>query len=215
MHQACPQWYNETAMKRNEFLSLLLLGGSALSCSRQPANSARMYRNPLPVAFGDPFVLYEPADQHFYMYGTGGGARDGFGVYVSPDLAEWQYAGQVYHGNTADSWCTGSFWAPEAYKIEDRYFLFYSAQWRDNPTNELENFRIGVAAADRPTGPFQDLRNSPLFNPGYPIIDANLFVDNDGRNYLYYSRCCYKNPVESEIASYARKQGWYDEIEES
>ncbi len=203
------------AMKRSEFLSLVLLGGSGLSCARQPAPSVRTYQNPLPVAFGDPFILFDPADQFFYMYGTGGGARDGFGVYVSEDLAEWKYAGQVYQGKTADSWCIGAFWAPEVYKINGQYFLFYSAQWRDNPTNELENFRIGVAVADKPTGPFRDLRNGPLCDPGYPIIDANLFIDDDGRNYLYYSRCCYKHPVESEIADYARKQGWYEEIEES
>ncbi|WP_374166630.1 family 43 glycosylhydrolase [Arcticibacter sp. MXS-1] len=33
--------------------------------------------------------------------------------------------------------------------------------------------------------------------------------------YLYYSRCCYKHPVESEVARWARQKGWYKEIEES
>ena len=37
----------------------------------------------------------------------------------------------------------------------------------------------------------------------------------DDKVYLYYSRCCYKNPVESEVADWARKQGLFDEIEES
>src|SRR5690606_2899806 len=39
--------------------------------------------------------------------------------------------------------------------------------------------------------------------------------DDDGKMYLYYSRCCYKHPVESEIADWAREKGWLDEIEES
>jgi beta-xylosidase len=206
---------NNRAITRHQFLGLLAAGATALSCGKAPTPTTNTYQNPLPVAFGDPFILHDPADGKFYMYGTGGGARDGFGVYVSPDLASWNYAGQVYQGNTDDSWCIASFWAPEAYKMGGRYYLFYSAQWRDNPTNELENFRIGIAVADKPTGPFRDLRNGPLFDPGYPIIDANLFVDDDGRHYLYYSRCCYKNPVESEIATHARQQGWYHEIEES
>lgn len=93
--------------------------------------------------------------------------------------------------------------------------MFYSAQWRNNPQNELENFRIGVAVSDKPTGPFVDIQNSPIFDPGYPIIDADVLFDSDGRIYLYYSRCCYKHPVESEVAQWARSKGWFTEIEES
>ena len=54
-----------------------------------------------------------------------------------------------------------------------------------------------------------------MFDPGYPVIDGNLIDDEDGRTYLYYSRCCYKHPVESEIAEQAKKDGQFDEIEES
>jgi len=32
---------------------------------------------------------------------------------------------------------------------------------------------------------------------------------------LYYSRCCYKNPVKSEVADWARKINLFQEIEES
>jgi beta-xylosidase len=55
----------------------------------------------------------------------------------------------------------------------------------------------------------------PIFDPGYPIIDANVFFDTDGKAYLYYSRACYKHPVESEVADLARKKGWFKEVEES
>ena len=85
----------------------------------------------------------------------------------------------------------------------------------ENPTQEQENFRIGVAVADKPTGPFKDLSDRPVFDPGYPIIDANiLFDDASGKTYLYYSRCCYKHAVESEVSAWAKTKGWFDEIEE-
>lgn len=182
--------------------------------SKKEMQGGKTYTNPLPVAVGDPFVLHA-SDGSYYLYGTGGGAKDGFGVYSSRDMVDWKYEGQVYTGNTDTSWGIGAFWAPEVYEHKGKYYMFYSAQWRNNPTNELENFRIGVAVADKPTGPFKDLFNRPVFDPGYPIIDANVFFDEDGKVYLYYSRCCYKHPVESEIADWARKKGWYDEIEES
>ena len=170
------------------------------------------FQNPLPVAFGDPFVL-KASDGKFYMYGTGG-VRSGFRACVSNDLVQWEELGRIYQGNTTDSWCVANFWAPEVYEIDGKYYMLFSADWRENPTNEGENFRIGVAVADKPSGLFTDLMNRPIFDPGYPIIDANLWFE-DGRIYLYYSRCCYKNPVQSEVAEWAKAQGWYDEIEES
>ena len=92
--------------------------------------------------------------------------------------------------------------------------MFFSADWKVNPTNELENFRIGVAVSDSPIGPFVEISDTPLFDPGYPIIDANI-LQHEGKTYMYYSRCCYKHPVESEVADWARAEGLFDEIEES
>ena len=169
--------------------------------------------NPLPVEFGDPYVLLA-SDGNYYMYGTGGGAIDGFSVYSSDNLADWKYEGQVYRGNSPESWTVANFWAPEVYEIEGKFYMLFSADWKCNPTNELENFRIGVAVSDSPTGPFEELSEGPLFDPGYPIIDANIWFE-DEKAYLYYSRCCYKNPVESDVAEWAREENMFDEIEES
>lgn len=178
------------------------------------------YKNPLPVAFGDPYVLHVKGDK-YYMYGTGGGAKEGFSAYSSTDLVNWKPEGQVYFANNKNGWSmndsvwNGAYWAPEVYKDKNKFYMFYSAQWKHNPTNEIENFRIGVAVSDKPTGPFIDIKNKPLFDPGYPIIDANVLFDKSGKVYLYYSRCCYKHPVKSDIASWAKNKGWFNEIEES
>ena len=196
----------------NKKLHLILMAIALFSSSCQTKKREVTLQNPLPVAFGDPFIL-KATDGKFYMYGTGG-VKNGFRACVSSDLIQWEDLGRVYEGNTTGSWCTANFWAPEVYEYQGKYYMLYSADWRENPTGEQENFRIGVAVADTPSGLFKDLYNRPLFDPGYPIIDANLLFDN-GRVYLYYSRCCYKNPVASEIADWAKTQGWFDEIEES
>ena len=177
------------------------------------------YTNPLPVQFGDPYVLQ--TNGMYYMYGTGGGAEKGFSAYSSKDLINWKPEGQVYFHNNKNGWSdpksawNGAYWAPEVYEVKGKYYLFYSAQWKHNPNNEVENFRIGVAVADKPGGPFIDLTDQPIFDPSYPIIDANVFFDGNGKAYLYYSRCCYKHPVESEVASFAKQKGWFNHIEES
>ncbi len=198
-------------------IAVVLLSGCTQAKKQQEQTSEikmAEFTNPLDVEFGDPYIL-DDGNGAFYMYGTGGGAKDGFATYSSADLVDWKFEGQVYYGNTENSWNLKNFWAPEVYKIDGQYFLFYSADKKDNPSNELETFSIGVAVSDSPKGPFVDIKNEPLFDPGYPIIDANVFQDDDGKYYLYYSRACYKHEVESEIARWAKKTGLYDEIEES
>ena len=189
-------------------LCLALLGISA------PLQAQQSVENPVDVAFGDPFILYDADSDLYYMYGTGG-VDKGFLSYSSRDLQEWKKEGQVYSAAQEKGWGTKDFWAPEVYKWDGKYYLFYSAHWKENPHAEFENYKIGVAVSDKPTGPFLDVTGSPLFDPGYPIIDANVYVADDGKKYLYYSRCCYKHPVKSAIASWAKQEGLFEEVEES
>ena len=192
-------------MKRLALFVALLV----CACNSNPV----VLNNPLDIKMGDPFVLLS-SDGFYYMYGTTCASK-GYEGYRSANLSDWEPLGVVYEGLSEDSWCTGNFWAPEVVEKDGKWYMFYSADWRDNPTGELENFRIGVAVASDPAGPFEDMFGRPVFDPGYPIIDADVFIDEDGSCYLYYSRCCYKHPVESEVALWAREQGWYEEIEES
>jgi len=209
-------------LKKRAFIIYMIIIATVTACQpnkKEPSNNGegseqKFFQNPLPVEFGDPFIL-DDGNGDFYMYGTGK-VENGYGVYYSNDLVNWEYKGAIYEADTTTSWGIGAFWAPEVYKRNDKYYLLYSAQCRVNPTNEHENFKIGMAVSDHPSGPFTDLQNRPLFNPDYPVIDGNLLFDEEsGRCWLYYSRVCYKHPVESEIASWAREKGWFDEIEES
>ena len=201
-------FYNKLSIT---ILLSFLLGGCASGAKKDTSDSI-VYQNPLPVEFGDPFIL-SASDGKYYMYGTGG-TEKGFVAYSSENLADWTLEGEVYSGNQPDSWTVKNYWAPEVYEIDNKYYMFFSADWKVNPNNELENFRIGIAVSDSPKGPFKEMSNEPLFDPGYPIIDANI-LQYEGKTYLYYSRCCYKHPVESEVADWARTAGLFDEIEES
>ena len=133
----------------NKIFSGIALALAMAACSPKGVECV----NPLNVKFGDPYVLLA-SDGNYYMYGTGG-VEDGFGCYMSKDLVNWEYQGAVYKGNTDDSWAESCFWAPEVYERDGRFYIFFSANWKENPNNELENFMIGVAVADSPTGPFK------------------------------------------------------------
>ena len=200
-------------------ITVMIVTNTDLFGQSKITSTETSYQNPLPVVFGDPYVLYVKGDQ-YYLYGTGG-VKNGFAAYSSTDLVHWKNEGQVWHANNKNAWndstagWDGAYWAPEVYEVKGKFYMFYSAQWKVNPNKEFENFRIGVAVADKPTGPFIDLINQPLFDPGYPVIDADVLFDKNGRMYLYYSRCAYKHPVQSEVADWAKSKGWFNEIEES
>lgn len=179
--------------------------------------------NPIPLKLGDPFMLHA-SDGRYYMYGTSLG--DGFEAFVSDDLVNWESCGQIYKGGQPGQWNKDCFWAPEVYERNGKYYIFFSANLCDslNVNNDLETFNIGVAVSDSPAGPFTDLMNRPVFQPEWPIIDANVYFDDaNGKCYLYFSRCCYKHAVDSELAQqmkaedkqYQTIEGLKDEIQES
>ena len=146
--------------------------------------AARFYQNPQMVNnIGDPFIL--PAQGKFYMYATSGSI--GYYAWESEDLKTYDSRKKVLQ---RVKWANGDYWAPEVYEYKGRYVMLFSAR-----RTEDKSLRIGIAFADKPQGQYKDPLNAPLFDPGYAVIDASLFVDDDGTPYLFYSRDCSENVV--------------------
>jgi len=144
------------------------------------------FRNDLGITdIGDPFVLKVSKDC-YYMYCTS--APNGFYCWKSEDLVNWTDAKMCYV-QYEDAWSVDCFWAPEVVAYEGKYYMYYTAR------NQENSLRIGLAVSDAPDGPFLDVVNEPLFDFGYAVIDANVFIDEDGAKYLYYSRDCSENIV--------------------
>gem|GEM_PF-180279 len=155
----------------SSFNSALSAAGAARANGILPEGVS--YTNPvIHVGSADPHVL-KASDGRYYMYNT-----FGFAVYSSENLVDWRYEGSVM---PVGSWGVRDFWAPEVVEFDGRFYLFYSAERPEGGK------RIGVAVGEGPTGPFHDL-GRPLFDPGFPVIDAHVFMDDDGRAYLYFAQ---------------------------
>jgi beta-xylosidase len=151
-------------------MTILLFVG-LLSCKNNERNEL-VYQQ-LPVMFGDPFIMLY--DDVYYAYGTN--AEDGIEVYTSDDLISWKKAKDLAL-HKKDSWADRWFWAPEVYYIKDKnkFFMYYSA-----------DEHICVATSDSPLGPFvQDEQMPQLADE--KCIDNSLFIDDDGKPYLYFNR---------------------------
>lgn len=129
------------------------------------------------LTLADPCVYEE--DGVFYIYGTS--SPDGIIVYSSTDLKHWVGpCGNAADGlalHKDDAWGDSHFWAPEVYKVGDRYVMLYSAEEH-----------LSVAFADSPLGPFRQEDGPGAYNPDRKGIDGHVFTDEDGARYLYWVR---------------------------
>jgi hypothetical protein len=74
-------------------------------------------------------------------------------------------------------WASRQMWAPDAAEKDGRYYLYFPAK------DKQDVFRIGVAVANHPAGPF---RARPEAIKSSISIDPAVFKDDDGKHYLYY-----------------------------
>ncbi|PYG90212.1 glycosyl hydrolase family 43 [Ruminiclostridium sufflavum DSM 19573] len=74
-------------------------------------------------------------------------------------------------------WVSEQMWAPDAAYKNGTYYLFFPARDKEGI------FRIGAATSKNPAGPFKP---EPNYIPGSFSIDPAVFVDDDGKSYIYF-----------------------------
>lgn len=136
-----------------------------LLCSQGIIQAAETYTNPVISEIGpaDPAVLLH--DGIYYMYPTGDNTS--YHIYTSYDLVHWAKGPKAFEPGGINVWAPDVFY----HETDGKFYLYYTA-----------DFKIGVAVADTPVGPFV---NQGILLNGY--IDAHLFQDDDSSYYLYFT----------------------------
>ncbi|HXH15732.1 MAG TPA: glycoside hydrolase family 43 protein [Sphingomonas sp.] len=80
-------------------------------------------------------------------------------------------------------WASQQMWAPDAAYKNGTYYLYFPARDKQLDKNGLGTFRIGVATAKSPTGPF---KADPTPIAGSFSMDPAVFTDADGRSFMYF-----------------------------
>ena len=173
----------ESAMLTNDsrekmrFLPIVVLSGWMLlvpAFSGGSVQADETYKNPVlsetfyspiygKIGIGDPTVIHH--DGKYYLYPTGD--NHSYYVYIATDLVQWKKGPMVFWSAESGVWAPDVLFNPP----DKKFYLYYTV-----------NRRVGVAVADSPEGVFEDL--GTLINNA---IDANMFLDDDGRYYLYYA----------------------------
>ena len=149
---------------KNAFTIALLLAASTGFAQESVAEE------PQGLEFADPFIMLDGGI--YYAYGTM--SDEGIMVYTSDDLVNWKEAGMALSKN--DSYGDHWFWAPEIYRVGDRYLMYYTAAEH-----------ICVAESSSPLGPFVQREQQPMYT-SERAIDNSLFIDDDGTPYLFFDR---------------------------
>ena len=113
-------------------------------------------------------------------------------VFSSDNLTDWKDHGMIVWQTGVD-WVDPNayaMWAPDCVYKDGKYYFYFPAIAKpdEKATGAGEKprpgFRIGVAVADKPYGPFKPLAT---YIEGVRGIDPNVLIDKDGTAYLYYS----------------------------
>ena len=171
-----------------KFLTIIVI---IASCATSPSSDVVKPRylfpgdymaDPAAHVFNDRVYIYPSHDRR--SGGYGGGGQDG-GLYDMVDYHVFSlddvFNGNVTHHGLALAladipWARGQLWDNDVAYKDGKYYMYFPAK------NQNNLFRIGVAIADKPEGPFVP-QPEPI--RGSYSIDPCVFED-DGSYYIYF-----------------------------
>jgi len=132
------------------------------------------------IFYADPTIYVE--NGRYYLTGTGGdnSGLSGFSVLTSEDLKNWVSPKEdsihkiLTQGK--NSFGTRGFWAPQIFKVDNRYYLTYTS-----------NEQTVLAKSNSVLGPYRQDKIAPI-DASEKNIDSFIFKDEDGKYYLYHVR---------------------------
>ncbi len=160
-------------------------GKSNKSATTTGKAKATVITNPIIKGYyADPSIVFYEGNYYIYATIDPWGAEE-LGVLVTSDFKHFEQK----HINwptkaacTSPTSKTANVWAPSVVQTKDGKFYMYVSVGNE----------VWVGTADKPLGPWANARedSTPLINavyfPGYHMIDAECFIDDDHQAYLYW-----------------------------
>lgn len=165
-------------------LLMAIAGGVASAAPPSPDPFAPHARNPLlPGYFADPSIVHDRGEWFIYATIDPWGDKT-LGLWRSRNFRDWTFETPNWPTKAATTSPTSGkagVWAPSVVKGRDGRFWMYVSVGNE----------IWVGTADHPAGPWHDANGgkplvSRYFRPGFHMIDAEAFIDDDGQAYLYW-----------------------------
>lgn len=138
----------------------------------------------------DPAIIEAHDESGYYIFASGPGAS----IWHSDDLKAWKRIGRVFD-DSVPAWTRefipmgSAIWAPDIRFVDGTYYLFYSVSIMGSQRSVIGLTANSTLDPDDPRYEWRDrgfvLDSSPDRHD-YNAIDPALFVDDDGRTYLFW-----------------------------
>jgi arabinoxylan arabinofuranohydrolase len=174
-------------------LTILPAGMSyAIVNAQNPIIQTNYTADPAPMVYNDKVYLYTTHDEDESTWFT----MNDWKLYTTNDMVNWTDHGVVLTYSDFD-WAKMNAWAAQCIEKDGLFYMYVPVTTKDNQG------AIGVAVANNPYGPFIDPLGKPLVQSGHGDIDPSVFIDDDGKAYLYWGNPnCYYVRLNEDMISY-------------
>jgi beta-xylosidase len=178
---------NKCHLQSSQLIWAIIIGFASTGCKEVVSKEAKPGKSNTEesILLADPTIFHY--ENTYYLYGTSGrDANQGFEVYTSEDKINWEGpkgANDGYALRKEESFGDQGFWAPQVFEYNGKFHMAYTA-----------NENIAIATAGHPTGPFVQSDKAALEAP-VKQIDPFIFMDDDGKKYLYHVRLTEGNRI--------------------
>lgn len=168
---------------KNSLLFLFLTMIAHSTFAQNPIVSHCYTADPAPVVFPGNDSLYVYCDEDMNVAGVNDFYyMERYRVFSTVDMVNWTDHGNAMPRTTFKWGREGTCWASQCTKKGDYYYWYICL----SKPNDWRHY-IGVGRSDKPSGPFTDPINKPMFDTGEGgDIDPTVFIDDDGKAYLYW-----------------------------
>ena len=133
--------------------------------------------DPAPMVCGDRLYVFTGHDEEgadfFWM--------NEWRLFSTSDMVNWTDEGCPL-AQCDMAWADDRAWAPQCIGRNGKYYLYVPVHSKISG-----GMAIGVAVADKITGPYKDALGKPLYEDGkWDHIDPTVWIDGDGQAYLYW-----------------------------
>ena len=187
-------------MNKKALLTISAAAMAVLASAQNPIISTMFTPDPAPFVYGDKVYLFTDHDED-------GRNRDfnmkDWALFSTDDMVNWTYLGTQV--NTATfKWARQGqrAWACQGVERNGKWYWYVCCN------KATGGDALAVAVADDPQGPWTDAIGGPLAE-GFGFIDPTVFVDDDGRAYLFWgNKGLWYGELNDDMVSF--KDGWQE-----
>jgi hypothetical protein len=167
-------------------LTFTLIAASMLSFGANPFVTSIFTADPSAHVWSDGRLYVYPS--HDVDPPLGSNLMDRYHVFSTDDMVHWRDEGEILKSSQV-TWSGppgGFMWAPDCASANGKYYFYFPHPSDPSGTNWNYTWKIGVAVSLSPASDFTPLTDYIQGVGGFSMIDPAVFVDTDGRAYLYY-----------------------------